>query len=229
MHAIWATVTEDSKLNLSHTRHQTQHICLELDSPTNVRKVRRTLREGPPEYQHYQDEQLFGRSCTATNFEETVAAALYCSCCLPQLRVLYSKSFATSPQALIRKNISHHALRILFMLTNQNTRKLEETALTEKELYIWLNIAVNSILLTQKSKPCRIAVKVARLGHIPAQILNNIKSAIPSIIKNIKGSWKMSRASNSKLALASACCCEVAPWMIRRKGGGMCLPQLLVK
>ncbi|KAF9005472.1 ribosomal protein L1p/L10e family-domain-containing protein [Cyathus striatus] len=61
--------------------------------------------------------------------------------------------------------------------------------LTRKGVKGELERAISSSYMSQNQGTCT-AVKVARLGHTPAQILDNIKAAIPSIIKHVKGGWE---------------------------------------
>ncbi|KAK7055206.1 ribosomal protein L1p/L10e family-domain-containing protein [Favolaschia claudopus] len=60
--------------------------------------------------------------------------------------------------------------------------------LTRKDLKSELERAISSTYMNQNQGTCT-AIKISPTSHTPSQVLDNIKSALPAIIKNIKGEW----------------------------------------
>ncbi|KAF8992937.1 hypothetical protein BDQ17DRAFT_1432065 [Cyathus striatus] len=70
-------------------------------------------------------------------------------------------------------------------------RQLILACLTQKGVKSELERAVSSTYMNQDQGTCTV-VKITRLGHTPAQILDNIKSAIPYISFQLKTSTSVS-------------------------------------
>ncbi|KAK7029776.1 ribosomal protein L1p/L10e family-domain-containing protein [Favolaschia claudopus] len=60
--------------------------------------------------------------------------------------------------------------------------------LTRKDLKSELERAISSTYMNQNQGTCT-AIKISPTSHTPSQVLDNIKSALPAIVKNIKGEW----------------------------------------
>ncbi|KAJ7041271.1 ribosomal protein L1p/L10e family-domain-containing protein [Mycena alexandri] len=60
--------------------------------------------------------------------------------------------------------------------------------LTRKDLKGELERAISSTYMNQNQGTCT-SIKISTLSHTPAQILENLSSAIPEVIKGIKGGW----------------------------------------
>ncbi|KAF8172855.1 ribosomal protein L1p/L10e family-domain-containing protein [Mycena galopus ATCC 62051] len=60
--------------------------------------------------------------------------------------------------------------------------------LTRKDLKGELERAISSTYMNQNQGTCT-AIKISTLSHTPAQILDNLRLAIPAIMANIKGGW----------------------------------------
>ncbi|KAJ7778407.1 ribosomal protein L1p/L10e family-domain-containing protein [Mycena metata] len=60
--------------------------------------------------------------------------------------------------------------------------------LTRKDLKGELERAISSTYMNQNQGTCT-SIKISTLSHTPAQILENLSSAIPEIVKGIKGGW----------------------------------------
>ncbi|OSX57194.1 hypothetical protein POSPLADRAFT_1061894 [Postia placenta MAD-698-R-SB12] len=61
-------------------------------------------------------------------------------------------------------------------------------SLTKKDLKGELERAISSTYFHQNQGTCT-SVKIGALSQTPAQILDNLKMALPAIVKNIKGEW----------------------------------------
>lgn len=69
--------------------------------------------------------------------------------------------------------------------------------LTRKDLKGELERAISSTYMNQNQGTCT-SIKVSTLSHKPAQVLANIQSAIPAVVKHIKGGWDNVQSFNIK-------------------------------
>ncbi|KAJ6468991.1 ribosomal protein L1p/L10e family-domain-containing protein [Mycena vitilis] len=76
--------------------------------------------------------------------------------------------------------------------------------LTRKDLKGELERAISSTYMNQNQGTCT-AVKISIVSHKPSQVLENLRAAIPTIVKNIKGGWDNVQSlllkTNSSVAL----------------------------
>ncbi|TDL22228.1 ribosomal protein L1 [Rickenella mellea] len=69
--------------------------------------------------------------------------------------------------------------------------------LTRKDLKGELERAISSTYMHQNQGTCS-SVKIGRVQQKPAELLANLKSALPAIVKNIKGGWENVQSLNVK-------------------------------
>ncbi|KAJ7205960.1 ribosomal protein L1p/L10e family-domain-containing protein [Mycena pura] len=60
--------------------------------------------------------------------------------------------------------------------------------LTRKDLKGELERAISSTYMNQNQGTC-VAIKIGKASHKPLQILQNLQTALPVIVKNVKGGW----------------------------------------
>ncbi|KAJ7243772.1 ribosomal protein L1p/L10e family-domain-containing protein [Mycena rebaudengoi] len=60
--------------------------------------------------------------------------------------------------------------------------------LTRKDLKGELERAISSTYMNQNQGTCT-AIKISTVSHKPSQVLDNLRAALPIIVKNIKGGW----------------------------------------